>query len=126
MNVPEHLKYTKEHEWVEVKDGVAVVGVTDYAQSELGDVVFVDMNDAGETVSAGDEIGSVEAVKTVGELYAPVSGKVAEINEALEDAPETVNSDPYGDGWMAKIEMSEPSELDNLLDAAAYRELIGQ
>lgn len=126
MNFPANLKYTKDHEWVAVDGSTVTIGITDYAQGELGDIVFVDVDPDIGNVGAGDELGSIEAVKTVSELYAPVSGKVTEVNEKLNDEPEIVNSDPYGEGWMIKMELENPGELDDLLDADAYQELIGQ
>jgi glycine cleavage system H protein len=120
MEYPENLKYTEDHEWVRVEGNVAIVGVTEYAQGELGDVVYVDITELDEDLNEKDVFGSVEAVKTVADLYMPVSGKIIELNEDLESAPEKVNSDPYGEGWMIKIEMSDTSELDALMDSAAY------
>ena len=125
MNTPANLRYTSEHEWIRVEGNEAFVGITDYAQSELGEIVFVDVNTVGETVAQGDVFGSVEAVKTVSDLNMPVSGDVLEFNEALNDQPELVNNDPYGEGWMVKITVNDPAELDNLLDAAGYEKLIG-
>ena len=125
MNIPSNLRYTQEHEWIRVEGDVAYVGITDYAQSELGEIVFVDINTEGETVAQGDVFGSVEAVKTVSDLNMPVTGEVLEVNEAINDNPELVNSDPYGEGWMIKIQVADPAELDTLLDAAAYQALIG-
>lgn len=125
MNTPANLRYTSEHEWIRVEGNEAFVGITDYAQSELGEIVFVDVNTVGETVAQGDVFGSVEAVKTVSDLNMPVSGEVLEFNEALNDQPELVNNDPYGEGWMVKITINDPAELDNLLDAAGYEKLIG-
>ena len=125
MNIPANLRYTSEHEWIRVEGNEAFVGITDYAQSELGEIVFVDVNTVGETVAQGDVFGSVEAVKTVSDLNMPVSGEVLEFNEALNDQPELVNNDPYGEGWMVKITVNDPVELDNLLDAAGYEKLIG-
>ena len=125
MNTPANLRYTSEHEWIRVEGNEAFVGITDYAQSELGEIVFVDVNTVGETVAQGDVFGSVEAVKTVSDLNMPVSGEVLEFNEALNDQPELVNNDPYGEGWMVKITVNDPAELDNLLDAASYQKLIG-
>lgn len=125
MNVPSNLKYTKDHEWILVEGDVAKVGITDFAQGELGDIVFVEIETEGETLDQEEVFGSVEAVKTVSDLFMPVSGEIIEFNESLESAPETVNSDPYGDGWMIKIKLSDPSELDALLDANAYSDLIG-
>ncbi|MFT5970924.1 MAG: glycine cleavage system H protein [Flavobacteriales bacterium] len=125
MNIPENLKYTKDHEWVRVEGDTATIGVTDFAQSELGDIVYVEIEITGETLDQEEVFGSVEAVKTVSDLFMPVSGEVLEFNEGLEDAPETVNSDPYGEGWMVKLKITDASQLDNLLDAAAYAVLIG-
>ena len=125
MNIPAELRYTKEHEWIRVEGDVAYVGITDYAQSELGEIVFVDINTQGETVGQDEVFGSVEAVKTVSDLNMPVTGEVLEINETINDQPELVNNDPYGEGWMIKISVAEAAELDNLLDAAAYQALIG-
>ena len=125
MNIPANLRYTSEHEWIRVEGNEAFVGITDYAQSELGEIVFVDVNTVGETVAQGEVFGSVEAVKTVSDLNMPVSGEVLEFNEALNDQPELVNNDPYGEGWMVKITVNDPAELDNLLDAAGYEKLIG-
>ena len=125
MNIPAELRYTKEHEWIRVEGEVAYVGITDYAQSELGEIVFVDINTEGETVNQDDVFGSVEAVKTVSDLNMPVTGEVLEVNETINDQPELVNNDPYGDGWMIKISVADPVELDKLLDADAYQALIG-
>ena len=125
MNSPANLRYTSEHEWIRVEGNEAFVGITDYAQSELGEIVFVDVNTVGETVAQGDVFGSVEAVKTVSDLNMPVSGEVLEFNEALNDQPELVNNDPYGEGWMVKITVNNPAELDSLLDADGYEKLIG-
>ena len=125
MNIPSNLYYTKEHEWIRVEGNVAFVGITDYAQSELGEIVFVDINTEGETLAQGDVFGSVEAVKTVSDLNMPVSGEVLEINEAINDQPELVNNDPYGEGWMIKISVTNTDDLNNLLDAAGYQAFIG-
>ena len=125
MNIPANLRYTSEHEWIRVEGNEAFVGITDYAQSELGEIVFVDVNTVGETVAQGEVFGSVEAVKTVSDLNMPVSGTVLEFNEALNDQPELVNNDPYGEGWMIKVTVDNPAELDTLLDAAGYEKLIG-
>ena len=125
MNIPEELKYTKDHEWVKIDGDIATIGVTDFAQNELGDIVYIDVDTLEETLALEEVFGSVEAVKTVSDLFMPLSGEVIEFNEGLEDSPETVNSDPYGDGWMIKIKMDDSSQLDNLLDAKAYQELIG-
>ncbi len=120
MNTPTNLKYSKDHEWVKVDGNIAVIGITDFAQSQLGDIVFVDIQTEGEELEAGEVFGAIEAVKTVADGLMPVSGKVIEVNAELEGAPESVNTDPYGAGWMIKVEMSNPAELDDLLDAAAY------
>jgi len=120
MNTPENLKYSNDHEWVRVEGDTAIIGITDFAQDQLGDIVFVDIPCEGETLAAGERFGSIEAVKTVADAFMPVSGEVIEINAALEAAPESVNKDPYGEGWMIKVKMSDASELDGLLDAAAY------
>lgn len=124
MNIPTNLRYTSDHEWIRVEGNEAFVGVTDYAQSELGEIVFVDVNTVGETVEKGETFGSVEAVKTVSDLNIPVTGEVLEFNEELNDQPELVNNDPYGEGWMIKIVVKNAAELDDLLDAAAYEALI--
>ena len=120
MNTPTNLKYSKDHEWVKVEGNIATIGITDFAQSQLGDIVFVDIQTEGEDLEAGEVFGAIEAVKTVADGLMPVSGKVIEVNAELEGAPESVNSDPYGAGWMIKVEMSNPAEYDELLDAAAY------
>lgn len=125
MNTPSNLLYTKEHEWIRVEGDVAYVGITDYAQSELGEIVFVDINTEGETLAQNEVFGSVEAVKTVSDLNMPVAGEVLEINEVINDQPELVNNDPYGDGWMIKISVANPAELETLLDSDAYQTLIG-
>ena len=125
MNFPNNLKYTKDHEWVMVDGDVATIGITDFAQSELGDIVFVDISSQGDTLSAHEVFGTVEAVKTVSDLYMPVSGEVIEVNASLDSAPETVNSDPYGDGWMVKVKMSNPAELDGLMSHADYTAMVG-
>lgn len=124
MNIPQELKYTKDHEWVRIDGDVATVGITEFAQSELGDIVYVEIETEGETIKAEEVFGSIEAVKTVSDLFMPVSGEITEFNEALEAAPEVVNSDPYGDGWMIKIKIIDPSELDALLDATDYSNVI--
>lgn len=121
MNFPTDLKYSKDHEWVKVEGNVATIGITDFAQSQLGDIVFVDIQTEGEDLEAGEVFGAIEAVKTVADGLMPVSGKVIEVNAELEGAPESVNSDPYGAGWMIKVEMSNPAEVDALLDAEAYQ-----
>ncbi len=120
MNTPNNLKYSKDHEWVKVDGNIATVGITDFAQSQLGDIVFVDIQTEGEELEAGELFGNIEAVKTVADALMPVSGKVIEVNADLEGEPEAVNSDPYGKGWMVKVEMSNPAEVDGLLDAEAY------
>ena len=125
MNIPSNLKYTSDHEWIRVEGNEAFVGITDYAQSELGEIVFVDINTEGETLGQGEVFGSVEAVKTVSDLNMPVEGEVLEINEAINDQPELVNNDPYGQGWMIKISVANADDLNNLLDAAGYQALIG-
>ncbi len=124
MNVPAGLKYTSDHEWVKVDGGLAIIGITDYAQGELGDVVFVELPEAGAEITKGESFGTIEAVKAVADLFSPASGEIVELNEALEDAPETVNQDPYNAGWMVKIKLSDASELDDLMDAAAYEKYI--
>jgi glycine cleavage system H protein len=121
MNIPSELKYTKEHEWIKIDGDIATVGVTDYAQSELGDIVYVEIETVGDTLSHGEVFGTVEAVKTVSDLFMPLSGEVIEMNEDLDGSPESVNDDAYGAGWMIKIKMSDPSEVDNLLSAEAYQ-----
>ena len=125
MNIPSELKYTKDHEWIKIEGDIVTVGITDFAQGELGDIVYVEVETLDETLDQDDIFGSVEAVKTVSDLFIPLSGEIIEFNEALEDDPEKVNSDPYGDGWMVKIKISKPSEIDGLLSADAYKELIG-
>ena len=125
MNFPENLKYSTDHEWVKVEGNVAVIGVTDHAQSELGDIAYVDIAEDTTTLTANEVFGTIEAVKAVSDLVAPVSGKVVAINESLNDDPAVVNDDPYGKGWMVKVEMSNPAELDELMDAAAYKNMIG-
>ncbi|MDR9398005.1 glycine cleavage system protein GcvH [Salibacter sp.] len=122
MNFPEELKYTKDHEWIKVDGDVAIVGITDYAQSELGDIVYVEVETEGEELDREEVFGTIEAVKTVSDLFMPVSGEVVEFNESLEDDPETVNNDPYNDGWIIKIKMSNSSELDDLISASDYKE----
>ena len=125
MNIPEELKYTKDHEWVRVEGENVVIGVTDFAQKELGDIVYVDVDTEGDSLEEEEVFGSVEAVKTVSDLFMPVSGEVIAFNEGLEDAPELVNSDPYGAGWMIKVLVSDNSQLDGLLSATDYKELLG-
>ena len=124
MNIPADLKYTKDHEWVRIDGDQAIVGITDFAQGELGDIVYVDIDTLDEDVEKDDVFGSVEAVKTVSDLFMPLTGKVIEFNEKLEEDPELVNTDSYGEGWMIKINISDPSEINTLLDAAAYQELV--
>jgi glycine cleavage system H protein len=126
MNFPNDLKYTKEHEWVKLEAGnVATIGITDFAQGELGDIVYIEIESDGKSLEADEIFGTVEAVKTVSDLFMPVAGKVIELNEKLNDEPELVNNDPYGDGWMIKVEVSDPSALDHLMDVEAYKNLIG-
>ncbi len=125
MNIPAELKYSKDHEWIRLEGETAYVGITDFAQHELGDIVFVDIDTVDETLEAEETFGTIEAVKTSSELLMPVAGTVVEFNEALADAPETVNSDPYGEGWIIKLEGVNAADLDNLLSAEAYKELIG-
>jgi glycine cleavage system H protein len=125
MNVPENLKYTEDHEWIKVKGDEAFIGITEYAQQQLGDVVFVEIETEGESLAKGDTFGTIEAVKTVSDLFMPVAGEVLEVNPKLESTPEIVNSDPYGDGWMIKIKIENQDDLADLLSAAAYKETIG-
>jgi glycine cleavage system H protein len=125
MNIPAGLKYTKEHEWIKVEGDIATIGITDFAQGELGDIVYVEIETVGETLEAEEVFGTVEAVKTVSDLFMPVSGEILEFNDGLEGDPEQVNSDPYGKGWMIKVKMSDPSQVEGLLTAAAYEELVG-
>ncbi|MDZ7765329.1 MAG: glycine cleavage system protein GcvH [Melioribacteraceae bacterium] len=124
--VPNELKYTEDHEWIRVEGNTGTIGVTDYAQGELGDVVFVDIPEDLEELTKGDSFGTIEAVKTVSDLFAPCDGKVIEVNTALADDPQKVNSDPYGEGWLVKVELSDPSQLDSLLDAESYKSQIGE
>ncbi len=126
MNIPQELKYTKDHEWIRVEGGVATIGVTDFAQSELGDIVYVEIESEGDDLERGDVFGTVEAVKTVSDLFMPVSGKVIEVNSDLEATPETVNDDPYGNGWMIKVEISDAGEIDSALSADDYKSLISE
>jgi glycine cleavage system H protein len=126
MSIPNNLKYTKEHEWVLVEGNAGTIGVTEYAQGELGDVVYVDIDPALSEIKKGESIGTIEAVKTVSDIFAPFSGKVIELNSEIKDSPELVNSDPYGKGWMLKVEISNIADLSDLLDASAYQALIGQ
>ncbi len=124
MNIPSELKYTKDHEWIKIEGEIATVGITEFAQKELGDIVYVDVDSVDETVEIEDVFGSVEAVKTVSDLFMPLTGEVVEFNEVLEDEPEKVNTDPYGEGWMIKIAISKFSQVDNLLSAEEYQDLI--
>ncbi|WP_299756259.1 glycine cleavage system protein GcvH [uncultured Pontibacter sp.] len=126
MNLPENLKYTKDHEWVRVEGDVAYVGITDFAQSELGDIVYVDIDTVDKQISQNDVFGTVEAVKTVSDLFSPLSGTVQEFNDKLENNPELVNSDPYGDGWIIKMSIDDASQVEELLTVEGYREVIGQ
>ena len=125
MNFPENLKYTKDHEWVRVEDNIAIVGITDFAQSELGDIVYVEIETQGETLEKEAIFGTIEAVKTVSDLFMPVSGKVLSINDMISSKPESLNTDPYGNAWMIRIEMSKPSQLNELMSAADYRQMVG-
>jgi glycine cleavage system H protein len=124
MNIPSELKYTKDHEWIKIEGTIATIGITDFAQGELGDIVYVDVDTLDDTIAEGEVFGSVEAVKTVSDLFMPLTGEVIEFNDALEDDPELVNSDPYNKGWMIKIEFTDNSQLEDLLDAAAYESLV--
>lgn len=124
MNIPANLKYSNDHEWVKVEGNIATVGITDFAQGQLGDIVFVDIQTEGETLGTGEVFVAIEAVKTVADALMPVSGKIVEVNPNLENAPESVNTDPYGEGWMIKVEFSDPSEIDALLDADAYKAIL--
>jgi len=125
MSTPSELKYTKDHEWIKIEGDIVTVGITEFAQGELGDIVYVEVETVDETLEREEVFGTVEAVKTVSDLFLPVSGEIIEFNESLEDEPEKVNTDPYGDGWMVKIKMTEPDQIKDLLDAEAYKELIG-
>ena len=124
MHIPENLKYTKDHEWAQIEGDVVTIGITDYAQSELGDIVFVELPDVGLTTKQAESFGTIEAVKAVSDLFAPLSGEVVDVNANLADNPETINEDPYGNGWIIKIKISDKGELDSLLDKSAYEELI--
>lgn len=126
MNIPAELKYTKDHEWIKIDGNIATIGITDFAQGELGDIVYLDISSVGQEVSQHEVFGTVEAVKTVSDLFMPVTGKVKEVNPVLDGSPEKVNEDPYGDGWMIKMEVSDTSQLTQLLSADAYKELIGK
>jgi glycine cleavage system H protein len=125
MNIPSELKYTSDHEWIRIEGNIATIGITDFAQGELGDIVFVDINTVGQTLNGGDIFGTVEAVKTVSDLFLPIGGTITELNAGLESAPEAVNQDPYGAGWMVKVTMTDGADTSSLLDAAAYQALIG-
>lgn len=124
MNIPENLKYTKDHEWAKIDGDIATIGITDFAQKELGDIVFVEIETVGETLEKEVTFGTVEAVKTVSDLFMPLGGEIIEKNDGLDDSPESINKDPYGDGWMIKIKISDRSEIEELLDAEAYKALI--
>ena len=124
MNIPEELKYTEEHEWVRIEDNIAVVGITDFAQGELGDIVYLEIDTLDNQIDSNEVFGTVEAVKTVSDLFMPISGKVIEVNSSIEDKPELVNEDPYGDGWIIKIDITEQSQIDKLLSPSDYRNLI--
>jgi len=124
MNIPDNLKYTKDHEWLRIEGDEAVIGITDFAQKELGDIVFVEVDTVNDTLDKEETFGTIEAVKTVSDLFMPVAGEVLEFNENLESSPETINTDPYGEGWIVRIKISNPDELDDLFDAAAYNDLI--
>ncbi|UCD59876.1 MAG: glycine cleavage system protein GcvH [Flavobacteriaceae bacterium] len=125
MNIPSNLKYTKDHEWIRIEGDIATVGITDFAQGELGDIVYVEVETLDETLDRDEVFGTVEAVKTVSDLFLPLSGEIIELNELLEDEPEKVNTDPYGDGWMIKVKINDTSEIDSLMSEADYKELIG-
>jgi glycine cleavage system H protein len=126
MDIPENLKYTKEHEWILVDGNMGTIGITEYAQSELGDIVFLDIDPDQKEIVKGETLGTIEAVKTVSDIFSPFTGTIVEINKTLTDSPELINKDPYGDGWMIKAEIKNSSDLDDLLDSKAYKELIGQ
>ena len=125
MNIPDNLKYTKDHEWIRVEGSTGYVGVSDYAQGELGDIIYIDVTTIGETLAQGDTFGTIEAVKTVSDCYAPVSGKIAEFNSPINDNPAIVNKDPYGEGWIIKMELTNPSELDSMLSPEEYKKQVG-
>ncbi len=125
MNIPSELKYTKDHEWIRVEDGKGIVGITEFAQKELGDIVFVEVETLDETLAEGETFGTIEAVKTVSDLFMPIGGTITDFNEALTDTPELINKDPYGQGWIVKVDITDASQLDDLLDATAYAALIG-
>nr|WP_294905126.1 glycine cleavage system protein GcvH [uncultured Lacibacter sp.] len=124
MNFPENLRYTKDHEWISLEGNIATIGITDFAQRELGDIVYVDINTVGKALNAEEVFGTVEAVKTVSDLFLPVAGTISEVNSALNDSPESVNNDPYGAGWMVKVTVNNPADVDALMDAAAYAALV--
>ncbi|MEW6196276.1 MAG: glycine cleavage system protein GcvH [Bacteroidota bacterium] len=126
MNIPANLKYTKDHEWLKVEGNIGIIGITDYAQGELGDIVYVDINPDLTDIKQGESFGTIEAVKTVSDMYAPVDGNIVEINKKLNDEPQLVNSDPYGEGWIVKIELTDPGQISTLLDASAYQAQLGQ
>jgi glycine cleavage system H protein len=126
MNIPDNLKYSQEHEWAKEEKGAIVIGITDYAQGELGDIVFIDLPEAGTVVSQNDSFGTIEAVKAASDIYCPVSGEIIEVNTALTDTPELINQDPYGQGWMIKVKPADSSGIDTLMDAAAYKKLIAE
>lgn len=125
MNIPENLKYTKDHEWIKVDGEIGTIGITDYAQGELGDIIYIDVTTVEDNVNAGDTFGTIEAVKTVSDMYAPVSGKITEFNSGVNDNPAIVNQEPYGGGWLVKMEISNAGELDGLLSANEYKKLVG-
>jgi len=125
MSFPANLKYTKEHEWISIEGNVATIGITDFAQRELGDIVYIDINTVGKALASGDVFGTVEAVKTVSDLFLPAAGTINEVNPLLEASPELVNNDPYGEGWMVKVTLDNPADVDSLMDAAAYEKLVG-
>jgi glycine cleavage system H protein len=126
MNIPANLKYTKDHEWIKIEGNIGTIGITEFAQGELGDIVYIDINPDIAEITMGETFGTIEAVKTVSDLYAPVTGKVVELNKKLNDEPQQVNSDPYGEGWIIKVEMADASQLNDLLDAAAYEAQLAQ
>ena len=125
MNTPSELKYTKDHEWVMIDGNIATIGITDFAQGELGDIVYVDINTKGKALNAEEIFGTVEAVKTVSDLFLPVAGTISEVNPALDGSPDLVNTDPYGEGWMVKVTVDNPADVDALMDAAAYKAMVG-
>ncbi|HRP02176.1 MAG TPA: glycine cleavage system protein GcvH [Candidatus Kapabacteria bacterium] len=126
MDFPQNLKYTEDHEWIKIDGNIGTIGITEHAQGELGDIVYVDIPDQNANLNQGDSFGTIEAVKTVAELFSPISGKIIEVNAPLNDAPETVNTDPYGNGWIVKVELSNLAEVDGLMDAEAYKSHIGK